>query len=155
MGTFTAVCDAGHISSLESQNVILLVKAGLAYFAIVFSAGFMLGMVRVPFLVPHFGQRISELIELPFMLAAIFIAARWIVRLFDLRRRPLLALSIGTFAAVLLILVEFSVILCVRGLTLSEFLATRDPIAAAFYYVAVAIFAGMPAIMSSAIGRSD
>lgn len=135
--------------------MIPILKGGTVYFAAVFGVGFLLGMIRVPFLVPLLGQRISELIELPFMLAAIFISARWIVRRYELRRRSLLALSIGIFAAVLLILVEFSVVLWVRGLTVSDFLATRDPIAAAFYYIAVAIFAGMPAFISLAIGRSD
>ena len=43
------------------------IKAGIAYFALVFGAGFVLGMIRVPFLVPRLGERVAELVEMPFM----------------------------------------------------------------------------------------
>jgi hypothetical protein len=56
------------------------IKAGLAYFALVFGAGFVLGAVRVSFLVPRFGERISELSEMPLMFAVIVIAARFVMR---------------------------------------------------------------------------
>jgi hypothetical protein len=49
------------------------IKAGLAYFALVFGAGFVLGVLRVSFLVPRFGERIAELGEMPLMLAVIVI----------------------------------------------------------------------------------
>jgi len=42
------------------QNII---PAGLAYFAFVLGAGFVLGMSRVPFLVPRIGERWAELAE--------------------------------------------------------------------------------------------
>ncbi|MDI1243385.1 MAG: hypothetical protein PSX80_15845, partial [bacterium] len=69
--------------------------------------------------------------------------------------QPLLALSVGVVAAGLLLLVEFSIVLWIRGLTLSEFLEDRDPVAGTLYYVAVVIFAAMPAMISIAPGRSD
>ena len=42
-------------------------KAGTAYFALVFGAGFVMGAIRVPLLVPRLGERVAELIEMPFM----------------------------------------------------------------------------------------
>lgn len=128
--------------------MIGILKVGLIYFAIVFGVGFLLGLLRVPFVVPLVGQRTAELIEMPFMFAAIFFSARWIVRRYHLRGRPLLSLSIGMVAASILLLVEFSVVLWIRGLSLYEFLADRDPVAAIFYYIAVGIFAAMPGIIS-------
>ena len=125
-----------------------VIKAGAAYFAIVFGFGFVLGLFRVPILVPLLGQRIAELIEFPFMLAAIYFSARWVVRRYALFARLDIALLTGIFAAVLLLAVEFSVILWLRGMTISEFLAERDPVAAAVYYFAVAMFAAMPAIIA-------
>ena len=52
------------------------IKAGLAYFALVFGAGFMLGVLRGEFLVPRFGERMAELGEMPLMLAVILVSAR-------------------------------------------------------------------------------
>ena len=121
----------------------------LIYFGIVFLAGFLLGMIRVPLLVPRLGERISELIELPFMLIAVFFAARWISDRFGLYSKPFVALLTGVLAAIFLLSVEFSGVLWLRGLTMSEFLATRDPVAATLYYVAVGLFAVMPAILSA------
>ena len=132
-----------------------VLSAGLMYFAILFGVGFVLGMIRVPFLVPKLGQRLAELIELPFMLFAIFVSARWIVRRFGLCGRTLTSLSIGLVAATLLLAVEFSVVLWLRGLTLSEFLADRDPVAGTLYYIAVAIFAAMPALISIRNSRNE
>ena len=42
-------------------------KSAVLYFAIVLGTGFVLGSVRVPFLVPRFGERYAELLEMPIM----------------------------------------------------------------------------------------
>lgn len=44
-----------------------ILKAGALYFAFVFGAGFLLGGIRVPLLVPRFGERTAELMEMPIM----------------------------------------------------------------------------------------
>lgn len=126
--------------------MIRLLKASSAYFGIVFAVGFILGTIRVPFVVPYLGERYAELIELPLMLIAIFLAARRTVNRFQLER--VTAFLTGLLAAGLLLVAEFSVVLSLRGLTVGEFLATRDPIAAAAYYAAVGIFAAMPGLVT-------
>ena len=45
------------------------IRAGLVYFALVLGTGFMLGVVRVPFLAPRIGERWAELAEMPIMAA--------------------------------------------------------------------------------------
>ena len=52
------------------------IKAGFAYFALVFGAGFMRGVLRVAFLMPRLGDRMAELGEMPLMLAVILVSAR-------------------------------------------------------------------------------
>ena len=65
-----------------------LLKAAAFYFALVFGAGFVLGMVRVLGVAPRLGTRAAELIEAPLMLAATVLAARWTVRRCDVRITP-------------------------------------------------------------------
>lgn len=124
------------------------VTAGLTYFAAVFAAGFFFGMIRVPLLLPRFGERTSELIEMPFMCAVIIIASRWLVRRFGLEGKPMQSLLAGSIGAIALLVVEFSVILWIRGLSPSQFLDQRDPVAAVMYYAMVAFFAVAPFVFS-------
>lgn len=100
------------------------------YFGIVFGVGFLLAFIRIPFLLPVFGERIAELIETPFMLAAIFLSARWSVMRYRLVGKSAASIAIGFIAAALLIFVEFSVVLWIRGLSISDFVKARDPVAA-------------------------
>jgi hypothetical protein len=57
-----------------------IVKAGILYFALVFGAGFVLGPIRVFWVVPHLGERTAELVEMPIMFMVMIVAARRIVR---------------------------------------------------------------------------
>ncbi len=59
------------------------IKGGFAYFGLVFGAGFILGAVRVPYLVPRLGERLAELVEMPFMFVVIVIAAINVTRRFS------------------------------------------------------------------------
>ena len=63
-----------------------LLKPALIYFAMVFGAGFVLGPIRVLWLVPKLGgqhaERYAELMEVPIMLVVIWLVARWLVRRF-------------------------------------------------------------------------
>jgi len=43
-----------------------------------------------------------------------------------------------------LLLVEFTVVLWLRGLTFEDYLATRDPVSGTVYYVMLGVFALMP-----------
>ena len=63
-------------------------KAAVAYFALVLGAGFVLGTIRVPFLVPRLGERYAELLEMPIMFVVIVLAARYVVRRYILPPSP-------------------------------------------------------------------
>jgi len=119
-----------------------MLRAGI-YFAIVFTVGFALGIVRVLWLVPLVGERSAELLEMPLMLVAIFYAARFVTRRFPARRQADLVLS-GGLALLILLVVEFSVVLGLRGLSISQYLQERDPIAGFVYFVMLIVFATMP-----------
>src|SRR4029453_12356674 len=57
-----------------------ILGAGALYFALVFGAGFVVGFVRVLWLVPRVGERTAELLEAPLMLAVTIVAARSVVQ---------------------------------------------------------------------------
>lgn len=125
-----------------------VLKAGALYFAIVFGAGFALGAVRVLWLVPRLGERAAELAEAPVMLAVIAAAAWWVARRLAVPRAALARLGMGLIALALLLAVEFTVVLWLRGLTLETYFATRDPVAGAVYYAMLGVFAAMPLLVA-------
>jgi hypothetical protein len=57
-----------------------MVKAASLNFALVFGAGFVLGTIRVLWLVPAVGPRTAELFEMPIMLAVNILSARWVTQ---------------------------------------------------------------------------
>ena len=69
---------------------LTILKAAAVYFVLVFGTGFVLGPIRILLLVPRFGVRVAELVEFPVMLVVIVLAARWLVRKFQLGAHALL-----------------------------------------------------------------
>jgi hypothetical protein len=127
-----------------------IVKAGVVYFAIVFAAGFVLGPIRILWIVPRLGTRTAELMETPIMLAVTIVTARWVVRRLAVPHTPASRLVMGCIALALMLAAEFTVVLELRGLTIRQYLASRDPVSGTVYYIALGVFAIMPLI----VGRS-
>lgn len=125
-----------------------MVKAGVCYFALVFGAGFVLGPIRVLWIVPQVGTRVAELLEMPIMLGVIFVAARWVVRRFAVPPTLSAWLRVGGLALGLVLLLEFTVVLWLQGLTIREALAHRDPVAGGAYAVSLGVFAMMPLLVA-------
>lgn len=120
------------------------VLAGAHYFACVFGAGFVLGAIRVPLLVPRLGVRAAELIEMPLMLAVIVLAARWIVWRHGLAPKIGERLAAGVFALALLLAAEAALVLLWQGGTLAGYVASRDPVSGSVYAAMLIVFALMP-----------
>ncbi len=127
------------------MNGILI--PGALYFAMVFGAGFALGPIRVLWLVPRFGARWPELMEMPVMLLVIVFAARWIATRFA-PPSATARLGIGVIALALTLTAEFTLVLGLRGLTPGEYLAARDPVSGAVYYAMLGVFAAMPLLVA-------
>lgn len=123
-------------------------KCGLLYFALTFGAGFVLGTIRVVWAVPRFGERTAELMETPIMLIVTILAARWVVQRLALPRTPSKRLVVGLFALGLLLVAELTVVLYLRGLTIREYFASRDPVAGTVYLVMLGVFAIMPLLVA-------
>ena len=54
--------------------------AASAYFLALFSLGFVLGTIRVIFVVPRVGELAATIAEVPVMLAAAYFVCRWAIR---------------------------------------------------------------------------
>jgi len=125
-----------------------VLKGGAVYFAVVFAAGFVLGSIRVLWVVPRLGTRVAELIEAPIMLLIAVVAARWLVHRFREISRSSHWLGVGLVGLGLMILVEFTVVLWLRGLSLAEYFANRDPVSGSVYFATLGVFAILPLLLS-------
>ena len=124
-----------------------IMKAGVLYFALVFGAGFVLGPIRVLWVVPRLGARVAELLEAPIMFVITIVAARHITRRLAVPLTPSSRLGMGGLALGLMLIAEFTFVLWLRGLSVTEYLRGRDPVAATVYYVMLAVFGVMPLLV--------
>jgi glucan phosphoethanolaminetransferase (alkaline phosphatase superfamily) len=122
-------------------------KAGMLYFVIVFGTGFILGLVRVPFLVPRFGERYAELAEMPIMLVVIVITARHIVRRYALDRHFAIRLQVGFLALALAVTAELFFAALIQSRSVAQYIASRDPASGSVYILLLLVFALMPAML--------
>jgi hypothetical protein len=99
-------------------------KAGFAYFAIVFAAGFVLGTVRTLWLVRTVGEVAAVLIELPIILAVSWFACIWVVRSFAVPRSTRHRALVGGIAFLLLMLAELCLAVLLFGRSPEEFAAS-------------------------------
>jgi hypothetical protein len=127
----------------------------MLYFVFVFGAGFLLGPVRILWVVPRLGTRVAELLEAPIMFVITIVAARWIVRRLAVPSTASSRLSMGGIALGLLLIAEFTLVLWLTGLSIREYLAGRDAVAGTVYYVMLGAFAIMPLLVARRSGRSQ
>lgn len=121
-----------------------LLRAAFAYFLWIFSAGFALALVRLPFLVPALGVRAAELMEMPVMLGVITWAARRLVR-----RHPgwsrRARLGAGGVALLVLGMAELALAYTLDGRSPAAYVASRDPVSGSVYLAALLYLAVAPA----------
>jgi hypothetical protein len=125
-----------------------VLKAALLYVALVFGAGFALGPVRLLWAVPRFGTRTAELMEMPIMLVVTIVAARWVIRRLGVTPTVRARLGMGCAALGLLLVAEFGLVLHLRGLSIREYLASRDPASGTAYCLMLGVVAIMPLLVA-------
>lgn len=99
----------------------LVVRAGAAYFAIVFAAGFALGTVRTLLHAPRIGELLAVLFELPLMLAIAWLACGTLLTHFRIPQRVAPRLSMGAVAFALLMLAELTLSVTAFDRSMSDF----------------------------------
>jgi hypothetical protein len=131
------------------------VRAGVAYFAIIFAIGFALGMLRVLFVVPRFGETNAVLLELPVMLSLSWISCVWLVRHFTVPPGVAQRLTMGGVAFAMLMLGEVGVSIVGFGRTLVGHLAAYQETAAQLGLAAQIAFALFPLVLVLLRRRAD
>lgn len=135
------------------SDILVSMQAGIKYASMVFAVGFLLGSIRVPFLVPRIGQRNAELLEMPLMALVIIHSAHHIVHRYAMAGKPLLRMITGLVGLSMLLGVELSVNYFIFGRTLREYFVIRDSVSGPAYFALLGLFALMPYFHSHAFVR--
>jgi hypothetical protein len=122
--------------------------AGIAYFALVFALGFVLGAARTLFVAdaPGGGRLVGVLIELPIMLTASWLLCSFAIRRFRVPSTLAARALMGGLAFVLLLLAEFMVGALLFGRSAIEHFALYREPSYALGLAAQIGFAVMPSI---------
>lgn len=121
-----------------------IVRAGFLYFALVLGAGFVLGVFRVPFVVPSIGERAAELAEMPIMAVVIYWSAGYVLRRFPAVNEPRKSLLVGFLALGLSVGAELALAIALQTQTLMEYIGSRDKVSGSVYLCMLLVFALMP-----------
>ena len=92
-------------------------RAGVVYFLAVFAIGFVLGAIRVTFVIPRIGALAAVCIEVPVMLALAWLVCAAIVRRFAVPPTVAARLAMGGIAFALLMLAELALAVLLFGRT--------------------------------------
>jgi len=123
-------------------------QAALLYFLLVFGAGFVLGPLRLLVLVPRIGTGAAELLELPVMVAISWFVAWSVTRRLAIPAAAFPRLVMGLVGVALIIACEFTLVLKLRGLTLEQYFAARDPVSGPAYYLSLVLVALLPLVVN-------
>jgi hypothetical protein len=106
---------------------VKLLRAAIVYWAMVFALGFVLGTIRVLWVIPLVGLMPATVLELPIILAASWFAAGWLVQRFGIASRGE-ALAVGVLAFAILMAAECALAGVLIGQTPAQYLAgLRQP----------------------------
>jgi hypothetical protein len=121
-------------------------QAAVAYFAIVFAAGFILGTIRVVVLEPVLGGLAAVAVETPVILTISWIISGLLIRRFDIAPALLARLMMGVFAFCFLLAAELNLSMVAFGRSAAEFAAGLAEPAGLLGLSAQLVFAAMPAL---------
>ncbi len=121
-------------------------KAGIAYFALVFSLGFLLGAFRVAVVSPMIGELPAVIVELPVIVAASWFASRFLTDRCGVARRLAPRLVMGGSAFALLMMGEAGVSMLAFGRSIAQHLASLATVPSIVGLIGQMVFAILPAM---------
>ncbi|MSP50212.1 MAG: hypothetical protein EXQ95_12905 [Alphaproteobacteria bacterium] len=136
-------------AAVAKKRLFVALGAGAAYFAIAFGSGFVLGTLRVLFVVPALGESVAVMLELPIMLAISWFASQWLVARFEVARSMAARLLMGGAAFGLLMSGEGGVSMFAFGRTLSDHIESYRSLAGILGILGQIAFGLFPALQLS------
>lgn len=124
--------------------------AGAAYFLILFSAGFVLGALRVSVIAPRLGEIAAVLLELPVMLTASWLVCRFLTKHMNVSADWGARLLMGSIGFALLMLAETALGLFGFGRTLEIQLAALSQPAGLIGLAGQIAFGAIPLLQTRA-----
>ena len=123
VGSTTEYPELIAVTARNGDDDLSVLKPAVIYVAVTFVAGFALGALRVLVVAPRVGELAAVGIEVPFMLLASFLVARWVLRRFAPGASHGRRLAIGAIAFALLMGMEMA-LSAPRGIGPHEFVAS-------------------------------
>jgi hypothetical protein len=120
------------------------VAAAFLYFLLVYACGFAVGVVREFVITPRTGLTLALWIELPIMVGASFVAARYVIRRFGVKRLLPDQLLLGGLGLAMLIIAEELMSWALRGVSVFTLWAHFSVLAAIANFAGLLLFALMP-----------
>jgi hypothetical protein len=134
--------------------MVAALRAGFAYFLLVFAIGLLLGTARILLLEPQLGAITAVLIELPIILAGAWLGCRALTRHTAVPPTAGAALAMGLFAFALLMAAEYALAMWTPGRLTGEYLAQYREPAPLLGLLGQILFAAFPLIQISRTARS-
>jgi hypothetical protein len=109
----------------KPHGLVQVMKAGTLYFLITVGAEFVLEVVRLQVVALHINERIAEMMEIPNVLLATIIGARWVVDRFTFPPLPGIRLGVGLVALCLVLISEWTVIQTLQSLSVEGHITSQ------------------------------
>ncbi|KAK5658051.1 hypothetical protein OQA88_2607 [Cercophora sp. LCS_1] len=131
-----------------------IISTSLLYTLLVFSGGFICGIIRVPVLEPHLGERYAQLLEMPLMAVVIWKSARLVVKRVRVKtggastKRD--GVAIGMLALAWFLVIEGGFYLWIHqgeGKSVRDWIRERDPAAGAAFFGLLCVFGLLPGLL--------
>ena len=128
----------------QPQGLMQVLNAGAVYFVVALGAGCVLEIIRLQVVGLHLSERLAHMMEIPSHLLAMMIAARWVIDRFILPPFPGIRLGVGLVALGFWLTMEWVLVLPLHGLSLEEFLATKNQVLGALPIQVLGVLTVMP-----------
>lgn len=123
--------------------------ASVAYFIVVFGAGFLLGTLRTFLIAPQVGELAAVIGQVPVMLVVAWFACGWVLSMAQPPQSALGMILVGAVALGLLLIAEAAVSVTLAGIPLSEHFRSYSQPAALVGLAAQLLYACFPLIRAS------